>query len=161
MEIVAIRPPLVYGPGVKANFASLMRLAQRGMPLPFGRVANKRSLVFVGNLTDFIILCTSHPEAANRTFLVSDGDDLSIGELVTALSQGMHRKARLLPVPPRLMEITARLLGKGAAAQRLLGSLQLDITKTQRVTGWTPPFSAHRGLALTAEAFLKQTPTGR
>lgn len=161
MEIVAIRPPLVYGPGVKANFASLMGLVQRGIPLPFGRVANKRSLVFVGNLTDFILLCTHHPAAANRTFLVSDGVDLSIGQLVAALSRGMHRKARLLPVPPRLMEIAAQLLGKTPAAQRLLGSLQLDIAETRRATGWTPPFSADQGLTLTAEAFLKQTPTGR
>lgn len=156
MDIVVIRPPLVYGPGVKANFASLLRLAARGIPLPFGRVANRRSLVFVGNLTDFIILCASHPAAANRTFLVSDDDDLSIGQLLAAICKGMHRKARLLPVPPRLMAMAAAALGKGPAAQRLLGSLQLDIAETRRLTGWVPPFSAGQGLADTAAAFLRQ-----
>lgn len=153
LEIVAIRPPLVYGPGVKANFASLMRLVERGIPVPFGRVVNRRSLVFVGNLTDFIIRCVDHPDAASGTFLVSDGEDLSIGQLWVALAKGMHRPTRLLPFPPRILEITALMLGKGAAAQRLLGSLQLDIAETKRITGWTPPFSADQGLALTAEAF--------
>jgi len=161
MDIVVIRPPLVYGPGVKANFASLMRLAQRGIPLPFGRVANKRSLVFVGNLTDFIILCVRHSDAANRTFLVSDDNDLSIGQLVGAISNAMHRKARLLPVPPRLMEMAATVLGKGPAAQRLLGSLQLDIAEAQRTIGWTPPFSVDQGLAQTVKAFLAQGSIGR
>ncbi len=153
MEIVVIRPPLVYGPGVKANFASLVRLAKRGLPLPFGLVANRRSLVFVGNLADFIIRCTDQPEAANRTFLVSDGEDLSIGQLVAGLSAAMGRKARLLPVPPGLMEAAAAAIGRRPAARRLLGSLQLDIGDTRRITGWTPPFSSRQGLARTVETF--------
>ena len=156
MEIVAIRPPLVYGPGVKANFASLMRLARRGLPLPLAAVANRRSLVFVGNLTDFIILCTHEQRAANRTFLVSDDDDQSISQLLRGISNAMGRKAWLLPVPPRLLAIAASVLGKGQAAQRLLGSLQLDIGETRRITGWTPPFSTAEGLARTVEAFLQQ-----
>ncbi|MBO9097045.1 MULTISPECIES: UDP-glucose 4-epimerase family protein [unclassified Rhizobium] len=153
MDIVVIRPPLIYGPGVKANFASLMRLARRGLPLPFGLISNKRSLLFVGNLTDFIILCVAHPDAANRTFLVSDGEDLSIGQLIAGISGAMGRKTWLLPVPPRLIEAAAAMLGKGSAARRLLGSLQVDIGETRRITGWTPPFSSEQGLALTVQAF--------
>ena len=153
MDIVVIRPPLIYGPGVKANFASLMRLARRGLPLPFGLISNRRSLLFVGNLTDFIILCVAHPDAANRTFLVSDGEDLSIGQLIAGISGAMGRKAWLLPVSPRLIETAAAMLGKGPAVRRLLGSLQVDIGETRRVTGWTPPFSREQGLTLTARAF--------
>ncbi len=153
MEIVVIRPPLIYGPRVKANFASLMRLARRGLPLPFGLISNRRSLLFVGNLTDFIILCVAHPDAANRTFLVSDGEDLSIGQLIAGISGAMGRKAWLLPVPPRLIEAAAAMLGKGPAARRLLGSLQVDIGETRRMTGWTPPFTSEQGLALTVQSF--------
>lgn len=161
MEIVVIRPPLVYGPGVKANFASLMRLAKRGLPLPLGAVANRRSLVFVGNLTDFIVLCTHERGAANRTFLVSDGDDRSIGQLLTGISHVMGRKAWLLPVPPHLISLAAAVLGKAQAAQRLLGWLQVDIGETRRHTGWTPPFSTAQGLAQTVEAFLRQDDRSR
>ncbi|WFR95561.1 UDP-glucose 4-epimerase family protein [Rhizobium tumorigenes] len=153
MDIVVIRPPLIYGPGVKANFASLMRLARRGLPLPFGLISNRRSLLFVGNLTDFIILCVAHPNATNRTFLVSDGEDLSIGQLIAGISGAMGRKAWLLPVPPRLIEAAAAMLGKGPAARRLLGSLQVDTGETRRVAGWTPPFSCEQGLALTVQSF--------
>jgi UDP-glucose 4-epimerase len=161
MEIVVIRPPLVYGPGVKANFANLMHLVKLGIPLPFGRVTNKRSLVYVGNLTDFIILCVSNPDAADRSFLVSDGNDLSIGELLAGISKVMSRQIRLVPVPPQLMEMAAAAIGKRAAAQRLLGSLQVNIADTRRLTGWTPPFSTEEGLARTVEAFLAQTAAKR
>ena len=156
MEIVAIRPPLVYGPGVTANFASLMQWAGRGIPLPLGRVNNRRSLVFVGNLVDFIILSTSRPEAANRTFLVSDDEDLSITALLQRIAKRMNRKARLLPVPSSLLDSVAKMLGKGAAAQRLLGSLQVDITETRHITGWEPPYSVEDGLARTVDAFLQE-----
>ncbi|HEX8047475.1 NAD-dependent epimerase/dehydratase family protein [Rhizobium sp.] len=149
MEIVVIRPPLVYGPGVKANFASLMTWAGRPFPWPFGLVTNRRSLVFVGNLVDFILLSARHPAAGNRVFLISDGADLSIGELIGKLSAVMGRKALLLPIPPRLLEGLATLLGRRAAAQRLLGSLQVDIGETVAITGWSPPYSVDEGLLLT------------
>ncbi|NTG09309.1 NAD-dependent epimerase/dehydratase family protein [Rhizobium rhizogenes] len=152
MEIVVIRPPLVYGPGVKANFASLMKLAGRPFPWPFGLVTNRRSLVFVGNLVDFILLSAHHPAAGNRVFLISDGADLSIGELIGKLSTAMGRKALLLPIPPRLLEGLAALLGRRAAAQRLLGSLQVDIGETMAITGWSPPYSVDEGLRLAVAA---------
>ncbi|HEY0125438.1 MAG TPA: NAD-dependent epimerase/dehydratase family protein [Rhizobium sp.] len=152
MEIVIIRPPLVYGPGVKANFASLMRWAGRPFPWPFGLAANRRSLVFVGNLVDFILLSAHHPAVGNRVFLISDGEDLSIGELIGKLSSAMGRRALLLPIPPRLLEGLAAALGRRAAAQRLLGSLQVDIGETVAITGWSPPYSVEEGLRLTVAA---------
>ncbi|AYG67902.1 MULTISPECIES: SDR family oxidoreductase [unclassified Rhizobium] len=152
MEIVIIRPPLVYGPGVKANFASLMTWAARPFPWPFGAVRNRRSLVFVGNLVDFMLLCARHPSAGNRVFLISDGEDLSIGQLIAKLSLAKGKKALMLPVPPALLEGLAALLGREAAAQRLLGSLQVDIGETRTITGWSPPYSVEKGLAATVAA---------
>ena len=112
-------------------------------------------------MTDFIILCVNNPDAANRSFLVSDGNDLSIGELLAGISNAMSRQTRLLPMPPGLMEMAAAAIGKRAAAQRLLGSLQVSIAETKRLTGWTPPFSTEEGLARTVEAFLAQTAANR
>ncbi|WP_047453637.1 NAD-dependent epimerase/dehydratase family protein [Rhizobium rhizogenes] len=152
MEIVIIRPPLVYGPGVKANFASLMKWAGWPFPWPFGLVTNRRSLVFVGNLVDFILLSAHHSAVGNRVFLISDGEDLSIGELIGKLSSAMGRRALLLPLPPRLLEGLAALLGRRAAAERLLGSLQVDIGETVAITGWSPPYSVDEGLRLTVAA---------
>ncbi|MFK0164866.1 UDP-glucose 4-epimerase family protein [Rhizobium sp. NPDC090279] len=149
MEVVIIRPPLVYGPGVKANFASLMRWASRPFPWPFGAIRNRRSLVFVGNLVDFMLLCVCHSAVGNRVFLISDGEDLSIGQLIERLSVAAGRKAWMLPVPPALLEGLAACLGRRAAAQRLLGSLQVDIGETRAVTGWSPPHSVEEGLAAT------------
>jgi len=149
MEVVIIRPPLVYGPGVKANFASLMTWATRPFPWPFGAIRNRRSLVYVGNLVDFILLSARHPAAANRVFLVSDGEDLSIGQLISKLSLAAGRKAWMLPVPPALLEGLAAILGRRAATQRLLGSLQVDIGETRALTGWSPPYSVEEGLAAT------------
>lgn len=149
MEVVIIRPPLVYGPGVKANFESLMRWAARPFPWPFGAVRNRRSLVYVGNLVDFMLLCAKHSSVGNRVFLISDGDDLSIGQLISKLSLSTGRKTWILPVPPALLEGLAALLGRRAAAQRLLGSLQVDIGETRSVTGWSPPYSVEEGLAAT------------
>ncbi|OEC99709.1 SDR family oxidoreductase [Rhizobium sp. YK2] len=149
MEVVIIRPPLVYGPGVKANFASLMRWAARPFPWPFGAVRNRRSLIYVGNLVDFMLLSARHPDAGNRVFLVSDGEDLSIGQLISKLSLAVGRKAWMLPVPPALLEGLGALLGRRAAAQRLLGSLQVDIGETRSITGWSPPYSVEEGLAAT------------
>jgi nucleoside-diphosphate-sugar epimerase len=146
MEIVIIRPPLVYGPGVKANFAALMRAVQRGWPLPLGAVHNQRSLVALDNLVDFIIACVTHPQAANQTFLVSDGQDLSTTELIRKMAQAAGVSARLLPVPVWALQAGAKLLGKGDAVQRLCGNLQVDISKARTLLGWVPPVSVEDGL---------------
>ena len=146
MEVVIIRPPLVYGPGVKANFASLMRAVQRGWPLPLGAVHNQRSLVALDNLVDFIVTCITHPQAANQTFLVSDGQDLSTTELVQGMAQAAGVPARLLPVPVWALQAGASLLGKGDAVQRLCGNLQVDISKARSLLGWVPPVSVEEGL---------------
>ncbi len=146
MEVVIIRPPLVYGPGVKANFAALMRAVQRGWPLPLGAVHNQRSLVALDNLVDFIITCITHPQAANQTFLVSDGQDLSTTELVRGMAHAAGVPSRLLPVPVWALKGGAGLLGKGDAVQRLCGNLQIDISKACRLLGWTPPVSVDEGL---------------
>jgi UDP-glucose 4-epimerase len=146
MEVIVIRPPLVYGPGVKANFAALMRAVQRGWPLPLGAIHNQRSLVALDNLVDFIITCIDHPQAANQTFLVSDGQDLSTAELVRGMAQAAGVPARLLPVPVWALQAGAALLGKGDAVQRLCGNLQVDISKARRLLGWVPPVSVEEGL---------------
>ena len=146
LEVVIIRPPLVYGPGVKANFAALMRAVQRGWPLPLGAVHNQRSLVALDNLVDFIIACTTHPQAANQTFLVSDGQDLSTTELIRGMAQAAGVPVRLLPVPVWALQAGATLLGKGDAVQRLCGNLQVDIAKARNLLGWLPPVSIEEGL---------------
>jgi nucleoside-diphosphate-sugar epimerase len=146
MEVVIIRPPLVYGPGVKANFAALMRAVQRGWPLPLGTVHNQRSLVALDNLVDFIITCITHPRAANQTFLVSDGQDLSTTQLVRGMAQAAGVPARLLPVPVWALQAGASVLGKGDAVQRLCGNLQVDISKARSLLGWVPPVSVKEGL---------------
>jgi nucleoside-diphosphate-sugar epimerase len=146
MEVVIIRPPLVYGPGVKGNFASMLRLVAKGFPLPLGAIHNKRSLVALDNLIDLIITCIDHPAAANQVFLVSDGTDLSTSELLRQVGSAMGRPARLLPVPAGLMQLGATILGKKAIAQRLLGSLQVDISKVRDLLDWEPPVSVDEGL---------------
>jgi len=153
MEIVIIRPPLIYGPGVKANFRSLMRIIARGIPLPLGSVRNQRSLLFVGNLVDLILHVLDHPAAAGQVFLVRDGQDLSTSELVERLAEALEQNIRLLRVPIPLLWASARLLGKGALAQRLLGSLVVDDAATRSRLGWTPPYSVADGLSITARAF--------
>lgn len=146
MEIVIIRPPLVYGPGVKGNLASMIRLLEKGIPLPLGAIHNQRSLVGLDNLVDLITRCLDHPAAANQMFLAGDGVDLSTSELLRALADAMGRPARLLPVPASLLCLGASLLGKRAVAQRVLGSLQVDITHTRETLDWTPPCSVSQGL---------------
>lgn len=146
MEVVIIRPPLVYGPGVKANFAALMRAVQRGWPLPLGAVNNERCLVALDNLVDFILVCSSHAEAANQTFLVSDGQGLSTAELVRGLARAFGRPARLVSVPVWALRAGAALVGQGGAIQRLCGDLQVDISKARQLLGWTPVISVEEGL---------------
>jgi nucleoside-diphosphate-sugar epimerase len=149
MEVVIIRPTLVYGPGVKGNFATLMRAVQSGWLLPLGAVHNQRSLVALDNLVDFIITCTTHPRAANQTFLVSDGQDLSTTELVRGMAQAAGVHARLLPVPVWALQKGASLLGKGDLIQRLCGNLQVDISKARSLLGWVPMVSVEEGLRRT------------
>ena len=155
LEVVIIRPPLVYGPGVKANFLSMMRWLYKGVPLPFGAIHNRRSLVALDNLVDLLVTCIDHPGAANQTFLVSDGEDLSTSELLRRMGVALGRPARLLPVPSRLLDVGAVMLGKTALAQRLCGSLQVDIGKTRELLNWTPPVSVDEALRKTAEYFLE------
>ncbi|WP_411726812.1 UDP-glucose 4-epimerase family protein [Methyloglobulus sp.] len=152
MEIVVIRPPLVYGPGVKANFASMMKVIQRGIPLPLGAIYNKRSFVYIGNLASLILRCIDHPAAANQVFLVSDGCDISTTELLHACATALGVKTRLLPVPQSWIEHGARLLGKQDVAQRLCGSLQVDITKTRQYLDWIPPIPLAEGLKAAARS---------
>lgn len=147
MEFVIIRPPLVYGSGVKGNFAAMMRAVAHGLPLPFGAVTdNRRSLVALDNLLDLIVTCIDHPAAANQTFLVSDGEDLSTADLLRRLGAAMDKRARLLDIPPALLSAAAAMIGKRAIAQRLLGNLQVDIRHTCRTLGWRPPISVDEGL---------------
>ena len=153
MEVVIMRPPLVYGPGVRANFLRMMTWLDRGVPLPFGAVDNRRSLVFLGNLADALVSCVEHPEAANQTFLVSDSEDLSTSSLLRRLGQAMGRPARLFFMPPSLMKSTAGLIGMSAQADRLLGSLQVDSQHLRKTLGWQPPFTVDQALEQTARWF--------
>lgn len=154
MEVVIIRPVLVYGPGVKANFLSMMRWLYRGVPLPFGAVHNQRSLVAIDNLVDFIVTCSDHPAAADQVFLVSDGEDVSTTQLLRKLAGALGKPARLLPIPVWLMSGAAALLGQRALSDRILGSLQVDISKNRQLLGWTPPVTLDKALSLTAQHFL-------
>ena len=156
MEVVIIRPVLVYGPGVKANFLSMMHWLHRGVPLPLGAVHNKRSLVALDNLVDLMVTCIDHPAAANQIFLASDGEDLSTTELLRRMGMALGKPARLLPVPSWLIKSGAAILGKQALAQRLCGSLQVDINKNRELLGWVPPVSVDEALRRTAEHFLAQ-----
>jgi len=152
MEVVIVRPPLVYGPGVKANFASMMHWMARGVPLPLGAIHNARSMVALDNLVDLLKTCLHHPAAAGQTFLVSDGEDVSTTDLLRRTAQAMGKRAVLIPVPAIALELGATLLGKRAVAQRLCGSLQVDIEKTCRVLGWSPPLTLDQGLKKAVEA---------
>ncbi|VXB83771.1 UDP-glucose 4-epimerase [Pseudomonas sp. 8AS] len=156
MQVVIIRPVLVYGPGVKANFRSMMSWLAKGMPLPLGAIDNKRSLVALENLVDLIVTCIDHPAAANQTFLVSDDEDVSTSELLRRMARALGKPARLLPVPAWLLTVAATALGKRDVAQRLCGSLQVDISKTKALLNWVPVISLDTALQQTANDFLEQ-----
>lgn len=151
MEVVIIRPPLVYGPGVKANFASMIRWIRRGIPLPLGGIIfNRRSLVYVENLVDLIRVCIDHPNAANQTFLVSDDEDVSTTTLLRRMAKALGCPARLISLSPTLIKLAAKCIGKPGIADRLCGSLQVDITKTKELLGWKPKFNLDEGLRRTS-----------
>jgi nucleoside-diphosphate-sugar epimerase len=158
LEVVIVRPVLVYGPGVKGNFLALLKLISRGVPLPFGSIDNRRSLVGLDNLLDLLVRCLTHAAAANRTFLVSDGDDLSTPALVTRSAAALGVTVRLLRVPPAVLSTAARALGRHDAARRLVENLQVDITATRQLLGWIPPASVDEQLARTAAAFRNAQP---
>jgi len=158
MEVVIIRPPLVYGSGVQGNFASLLGLVNRGLPLPFGCVKdNQRSLVFVDNLVDLIMTCIDHPKAANQVFLVSDDNDVSTFQIVKYLGEALGESSRMIPVPQWCYRLAGILLGKKQVVRRLLGSLRVDIEHTKTTLGWTPPYSLEYGFHKSAQSFLRNS----
>ncbi len=146
MQLVIIRPPLVYGPDAPGNFGKLAKLAQKNLPLPLGAVQNKRSLIALDNLIDVIVTCIDHPAAANQTFLVSDDDDISTTQLLELITRAAGKTPRLLPVPVSWLRLAAKLTGKQAIIDRLCGNLQLDISHTRQTLGWTPPVSVQQGI---------------
>lgn len=146
MEVVIIRPPLVYGPGVKANFAAMMRLARKNLPLPLGAIYNKRSLVALDNLVDLIITCIDHPKAANQTFLASDDHDVSTTELFKLMVNAYGKKPRLISVPMNWFKLVGKITGKQAVVDRLCGNLQVDISHTKETLGWQPKISVEEGI---------------
>jgi nucleoside-diphosphate-sugar epimerase len=153
MEIVIIRPVLVYGPGVKANFRSMMSWLNKGVPLPLGAIPNQRSLVALDNLVDLVMTCLDHAAAANQTFLVSDDDDMSTTDLLKRMGEALETPVRLIPVPAWLLLRGAALLRRKDVARRLCGSLQVDISKTRNLLGWTPPLTVAQALSKTARSF--------
>lgn len=156
MEIVIIRPPLVYGPGVKANFLSMLRWVNKGAPLPLGAIHNKRSLVALDNLVNLITTCINHPAAANQSFLVSDDNDLSTTELLECMEKALGKPSRLIPIPSSIIYLMATLVGKRSIAQRLCGSLQVDISHTKNTLNWKPPIGIDEALKKTARAYLNE-----
>lgn len=156
LEVVIIRPTLVYGPGVKANFASLLNLVSKGLPLPFRCIKdNKRSLVSVDNLVDLIVTCIDHPKAINQVFLVSDDNDVSTNEMVQQMAKALDKSQWQLPIPTACYRLVGKVLGKEDVINRLLGSLQVDITHTKDTLGWKPPQTLEDGFKQTADAFLQ------
>ncbi|MCU7842290.1 MAG: SDR family oxidoreductase [Candidatus Thiodiazotropha sp. (ex Monitilora ramsayi)] len=156
LEFVIIRPPLVYGPGVKANFQKLMEIVRRGIPLPLGAIKNRRSLVSIDNLVSLIQHCIDHTAAKNQIFLVSDDQDLSTTELLRRIAASMNRSVFLIPFPTSLLQLIARLLGKEEVTKRLLGDLQVDVTKTKNLLEWQPVTTLEESLRDTANNYLQQ-----
>lgn len=149
MELVIIRPPLIYGPGVKANFRQLIKLCLLPLPLPFAAVHNKRSFISLDNLADFIVLCSWHPKAAGQTFLISDGEDVSTSALIKTIRQVNKQKSLLIPLPVWFLTLLFKLIDKSGLALRLMSSLQVDISKAKTQLGWQPKISFHEGILRT------------
>ena len=155
MELVILRPPLVYGPGVKASFLRLLKILDRGIPLPFANVNNDRSLIYLENLLDVIVTCINHPKAAGQTFLVSDGKDLSTPELIRLIAETMGRKARLFSFPPGMLKTMGKITGRSSEIDRLIGSLCVDSSKIRTMLGWKPPYSPEEGIRETVLWYKK------
>lgn len=155
MEVVILRPPLVYGPGVKANFLRLMRWVERELPLPLASLHNRRSMIYLDNLVDAIVACITHPAATGQTFLVSDGKSVSTPELVCEMAVAMGRRARLWPFPEAALHLLAGLAGRSSEVKRLAGSLQVDSSKIGRDLGWQPPFTFQQGVAATVAWYME------
>lgn len=155
MEVVILRPPLVYGPGVKANFLRLLQWIDKGVPLPLASVDNRRSMIYLGNLVDALVACVEHPDAAGNTYLVSDGEDVSTLGLIHEIAAAIGKPAFLWNCPERVLRLAAKAVGKSAEADRLLGSLQVDSSKIRRELGWAPPFSFKQGIRETVEWYMK------
>lgn len=156
LEFVIVRPTLVYGPGAPGNFATLLRLASKGLPLPFGRLTGQRSLVSVWNLVDFLALCATHPAAAGATFLIADEGSVVIREIFEHLGAGMGKRQRMLPIPQALLANLAALCGRRSAFEKLNAELVVDISKAKTVLGWEPPFSTHAGLQRTGNEYMRK-----
>jgi nucleoside-diphosphate-sugar epimerase len=157
LEIVIVRPPLVYGPAVKGNFIQMMRVVARGVPLPFATLQNQRDLLYVGNLADALIACATHPAAAGQTYLLCDGEPVSTAQLLRNLAQALAVPSRLFPFPPSVLKLAGKLSGRSAQLDRLLGSLKVDSGKIRRELNWTPPFTLQQGLQATADWYRKNT----
>lgn len=158
LEVVIIRPPLVYGPGVKANFLGLMRGVAQGWPLPLASITNRRSLIYVGNLVDALVICGTAPQAAGKTYLVSDGKDVSTADLIRRLASALGRPARLFACPLALLTLAGKVTGRTSAIDRLVGSLRVDMTKIGRELGWHPPHTLEEGLQQTAAWYRGGSP---
>lgn len=158
LEIVIVRPPLVYGAGVKGNFAQMLQVVARGVPLPLASVHNKRDLLYLGNLVDALVICAAHPAAAGQTYLLSDGEAVSTPALLRRLAQALGVPSRVLPFPPALLALAGKLLGRSAQLERLLGSLQADSGKIRSQLNWTPPYTLQQGLQETADWYRKSQP---
>jgi nucleoside-diphosphate-sugar epimerase len=156
LEVVILRPPLVYGPQVKANFLRMLEVVKRGIPLPLASINNRRSLIYLGNLVDAIITCINHHKAAGQTYLVSDGEEVSTPELIRQVAVALGKPARLFPFPPSFMKLAGSIIGKSDAVERLLGSLVVDSSKIRRELGWMPPYTMEEGLEETAEWFKRR-----
>jgi nucleoside-diphosphate-sugar epimerase len=161
LEVVVLRPPLVYGPGAPGNFNRLLRFIRLGIPLPLGSIRNQRSFMYVENLCDAIRACLQHPAAAGRTFLLSDGEDISTPELIRLLSHYLGRRSKLIPFPPSLLEAGAKVLGIRGEAERLLRSLRVDSSAIRQTLHWIPPYPLREGLRATAQAYLAALADGR
>jgi Nucleoside-diphosphate-sugar epimerases len=155
LEVVVLRPPLIYGPGVRANFLRLMTLVDRGWPLPFGGVRNHRDLLYLGNLVDAILTAVVHPAAKNKTFLLSDNQCVTTPELVRRIASALERPARLWSVSEKCLRLAGRVIGKGATVDRVLGSMRVDSRLIHRDLGWSPPFSMQEGLRETAKWYRR------
>jgi len=156
MDLVILRPPLVFGPGVKANFLELMKIVDKGTPLPLAKVDNRRSFIYIENLVDAVLTCIKHSGSAGQTYFISNDEDVSTSELIRKIASALNKPARLFPFPKLLLFILGRLIGKGPVVDRLIGSLTVDISKIKQDLGWIPPFTMEYGLQKTAEWYKEK-----